>query len=72
MSESKVDITALLVCKSEVVFFNEDLIIDLKSCLPEMEEAINEIGEMMEAFSKEIDNKLLKALSKEREELANG
>lgn len=72
MSESKVDITALLVCKAEVVFFNADLIIDLKSCLPEMEEAINEIREIMEAFSKEIDNKLLKALSKEREELANG
>ena len=72
MHELKVDITALLVCKAEVAFFNEDLIADLKLCLPEMEEAINEIGEMMEAFSKEIDNKLLKALSKEREELANG
>nr|WP_314636581.1 hypothetical protein [uncultured Oribacterium sp.] len=72
MSESKVDITALLVCKAEVVFFNEDLINDLKYCLPEMEEAINEIGETFEMCSEEIDNRLLEALKKEREELYNG
>lgn len=72
MSESKVDITDLLVCRASVVFFNEDLIIDLKQCLPEMEEAINEIGETLEAFLEKIDNKILKALEKEREELHNG
>nr|DAX45643.1 MAG TPA: hypothetical protein [Caudoviricetes sp.] len=72
MHELKVDITALLVCKAEVAFFNEDLIADLKLCLPEMEEAINEIGERLKAFSEEIDNKLLEALKKEREELYNG
>lgn len=72
MSGLKVGITELLVCKAVVVFFNENLIIDLKQCLPEMEEAINEIGETLEAFSEEIDNKLLEALKKEREELYNG
>lgn len=72
MGGLKVDITSLLACKAEVVFFNEDLIADLKLCLPEMEEAINEIGETLEAFSEEIDNRLLEALKKEREELYNG
>lgn len=72
MSGLKVGITELLVCKAVVVFFNENLIIDLKQCLPEMEEAINEIGETLEAFSEEIDNKLLEALKKEREEFYNG
>ena len=72
MSGLKVGITELLVCKAVVVFFNENLIIDLKQCLPEMEEAINEIGERLKAFSEEIDNKLLEALKKEREELYNG
>ena len=72
MSESKVGITELLVCKAEIVFFNEELLSDLKDCLPKMEEAINEIGETLEAFSEEIDNRLLEALEKEREELHNG
>ena len=72
MSGLKVGITELLVCKAVVVFFNENLIIDLKQCLPEMEESINEIGETLKAFSEEIDNKLLEALKKEREELYNG
>lgn len=72
MSGLKVGITELLVCKAAVEFFNKNLIIDLKLCLPEMEEAINEIGETLEAFSKEIDNRLLEALKKEREELYNG
>lgn len=72
MGGLKIDITALLACKAEVVFFSEDLIADLKLCLPEMEEAINEIGEKLEVFSEEIDNRLLEALKKEREELYNG
>ena len=67
----KADITKLLVCKATVALFNENLIIALKICLPEREEAINEIWKTMGAFSGEIDNKLLEALSKEREELAN-
>ena len=33
---------------------------------------LNEIGETLEAFSEEIDNRLLEALKKEREELYNG
>ena len=72
MSGLKVGITELLACKAVVVFFDEYIIICLKQCLPEMEEAINEIGETLEAFSEEIDNRLLEALEKEREELHNG
>ena len=72
MSGLKVGIAELLACKAVVVFFDEYIIIGLKQCLPEMEEAINEIGETLEAFSEEIDNRLLEALEKEREELHNG
>ena len=68
MSGLKVGITELLACKAVVVFFNENLIIGLKQCLPEMEEAINEICETFEVFSEEIDNRLLEAQRKEREE----